>query len=308
MVHFNNFVYHPIDHFITGVQQTYELAKVAHELSSFESEFEALSGPKIEALQSDPQTPELVELRQDVQKVTAGVKQVVTDFMKGTAGENIQRFFEIVTSTAAVTALTSELFAKRAPKTAASATEATPISNRTVTPNAAGASSSTSGASNAKNSATSTGEILGTSKLHKFEQYKLKKAFEADPTLFQNKYKPGPYCENVHKAKDWPSKKVVNVSNWSSPIKRKELSYLRKKFLGDNYIEVLSKKGTHKGVWRSTDGKRQFRVKDIDYKGEHGMGMPVKLDTPHIHLEFLEKKNSKEFIVVKNVHIPLIEK
>ena len=51
----------------------------------------------------------------------------------------------------------------------------------------------------------------------------------------------------------------------------------RAKFLGDDFVKVDA------GKWRSIDGTRQFRVKPNDYLGEHGIGRPLVLNTPHVY-------------------------
>lgn len=74
----------------------------------------------------------------------------------------------------------------------------------------------------------------------------------------------------------------------------------REKFLGENYVKVSE------GKWRSADGMRQFRIKPDDYEGTHGMGHPVKPNTPHLHFEFLRPTPAGNFKVTKNAHVPLV--
>ena len=63
-------------------------------------------------------------------------------------------------------------------------------------------------------------------------------------------------------------------------------------WVGKGYKE-MGPKGS--GVFRSADGRRQFRMTDADLAGSHGnMG-------PHIHFEALDKRGK----VIENLHIPL---
>jgi hypothetical protein len=55
-------------------------------------------------------------------------------------------------------------------------------------------------------------------------------------------------------------------------------------------------------------GARQFRVVPEDYSWNgmgHGMGMPNVPGQPHVHIEFLRSTSNGNFVVVKNVHIPI---
>ena len=78
-----------------------------------------------------------------------------------------------------------------------------------------------------------------------------------------------------------------------------DIGQAREDFLGDDFVKVSE------GKWRSLDGTRQFRVNTYDYSGAHGMGSPKVPDTPHVHFEFLRPTSGGNFVVTKNVHVPL---
>ena len=113
-------------------------------------------------------------------------------------------------------------------------------------------------------------------------------------------YVSGPRSPIVLSGKDKPNNATQHISEWRRIVCKKDVSKERNNFLGSNFVKVGP------GKWRSLDGKRQFRVKNDDYSGEHGMGFPTVPNTPHVHMEFLvPKANGLNFTVVKNVHIPL---
>lgn len=73
--------------------------------------------------------------------------------------------------------------------------------------------------------------------------------------------------------------------------------------LGDNSVKVGPMK------WRSIDGSRQFRVVPDDYSFDglgHRMGGPKILGQPHVHLSFFRMTVNGNFVVTKNIHIPLL--
>lgn len=49
------------------------------------------------------------------------------------------------------------------------------------------------------------------------------------------------------------------------------------------------------------DGTRMFRSVPNDFRGIHGMGMPTVQGQGHVHLEFLRKTPSANYVVTKNV-------
>ena len=90
------------------------------------------------------------------------------------------------------------------------------------------------------------------------------------------------------------------VSEWRRYIDQQDIPQERRLFLGDNYVKVDD------GKWRSLDGKRQFRAKQNDYLGRHGMGLPKVLHQRHVHFEFVQLNNSKTgYKVIKNIHVPI---
>ncbi|MEX2973132.1 putative T7SS-secreted protein [Streptomyces sp. C184] len=66
-------------------------------------------------------------------------------------------------------------------------------------------------------------------------------------------------------------------------------------FLGDGYKEM----GKNRGVFRSTDDLRQFRIDQDSLAGGHWPHVP------HVHFQIFEKAGDKKSIV--NNHVPLIE-
>ncbi|MCF3145143.1 putative T7SS-secreted protein [Streptomyces platensis] len=68
-----------------------------------------------------------------------------------------------------------------------------------------------------------------------------------------------------------------------------------KQFLGDDYKEM----GRNRGVFRSADGLRQFRMDPDSLAGGHWPHVP------HVHFQIFEKPGDKKSIV--NNHVPLIE-
>ncbi|MEV3853721.1 putative T7SS-secreted protein [Streptomyces sp. NPDC050095] len=67
------------------------------------------------------------------------------------------------------------------------------------------------------------------------------------------------------------------------------------KFLGDGYREL----GQGRGVFRSADGLRQFRMDPDSLQGNHWP------DIPHVHFEIFDSSGAKKAVV--NNHVPLVE-
>lgn len=67
---------------------------------------------------------------------------------------------------------------------------------------------------------------------------------------------------------------------------------LGEKWVGPGYRE-MGKPGT--GVFRSSDGGRQFRMTDADITGGHG--------DAHVHFEVVEPWGD----VIENLHVPLLK-
>jgi hypothetical protein len=67
------------------------------------------------------------------------------------------------------------------------------------------------------------------------------------------------------------------------------------RFLGDDYVE----KGVNRGVFRSADGLRQFRMDPDSIQGKHWP------DIPHVHFEIFPEPGAKKATV--NNHVPLIQ-
>ena len=65
---------------------------------------------------------------------------------------------------------------------------------------------------------------------------------------------------------------------------------LGERWLGDKYREIAP------GLWRSADGLRQFRMRDVDLAGAHGK------TGSHVHFEALNNAGK----VIENLHVPLI--
>ena len=120
---------------------------------------------------------------------------------------------------------------------------------------------------------------------------------EFDP--FGLTYVSGPISPSVLSGKDKVKNSTQQLSEWRRSVKSSELKDLRNKFLGEDHVKV------DKGKWRSLDGKRQFRATPSDYLGKHGMGNPVVANQRHVHLEFLRDTGSGNFVVEKNVHLPI---
>jgi RHS repeat-associated protein len=83
------------------------------------------------------------------------------------------------------------------------------------------------------------------------------------------------------------------VSN--HPITADEALKAAQKFLGDGYREL----GQGRGVFRSADGLRQFRMDPDSLQGNHWP------DVPHVHFEIFDSPGAKKAVV--NNHVPLIE-
>ncbi|WP_028595045.1 RHS repeat-associated core domain-containing protein [Paenibacillus assamensis] len=89
--------------------------------------------------------------------------------------------------------------------------------------------------------------------------------------------------------KEKVTRKTKQITEHRRNISAKNLEKEKRKFLGNNYVNVAP------GKWRNSSGSRQFRAKPNDIKGGHGnIG-------PHVHFEFLNKNVE----VTKNVHIRL---
>jgi len=59
-------------------------------------------------------------------------------------------------------------------------------------------------------------------------------------------------------------------------------------------------------IWERFDvGVRKLTPTYMHYKGGHGMGKPKVPNTPHAHIEFLRPTGKGNFVVTKNVHVPL---
>uniref|UniRef100_UPI002AFF8174 RHS repeat-associated core domain-containing protein n=1 Tax=Wenjunlia vitaminophila TaxID=76728 RepID=UPI002AFF8174 len=67
------------------------------------------------------------------------------------------------------------------------------------------------------------------------------------------------------------------------------------RFLGDGYREL----GKNRGVFRSADGLRQFRMDPDSLQGNHWP------DVPHVHFEIFDQPGAKKSMV--NNHVPLVE-
>ena len=78
------------------------------------------------------------------------------------------------------------------------------------------------------------------------------------------------------------------------PITPDEALDAAQKFLGEGYTE----KGVNRGVFRSADGLRQFRMDPDSLAGGHWP------DIPHVHFEIFEHPGDKKASV--NNHVPLI--
>ncbi|MFJ1645774.1 putative T7SS-secreted protein [Streptomyces sp. NPDC088258] len=78
------------------------------------------------------------------------------------------------------------------------------------------------------------------------------------------------------------------------PMTADEALDAAQRFLGDDYRE----KGKNRGVFRSSDGLRQFRMDPDSLQGDHWP------DVPHVHFEVFEPGAKKASI---NNHVPLIE-
>ena len=99
------------------------------------------------------------------------------------------------------------------------------------------------------------------------------------------------------------TKRTENVTEWRREIKKSDIAIERIKFVGEDAVKVA------RGVWRSIDGTRQFRVVPEDYFGEHAIGRPKVYNVPHVHFEFLGLPNPGgiKLRVIKNIHVPLVD-
>ena len=93
-----------------------------------------------------------------------------------------------------------------------------------------------------------------------------------------------------------------NLTEWRRQVSKSDIKAERIKFVGENAVKV------DKGVWRSLDGTRQFRVVESDYFGRHPIGVPKVYNVPHVHFEFLgmPNKGGNKLKVIKNIHVPLV--
>ena len=120
-----------------------------------------------------------------------------------------------------------------------------------------------------------------------------------DPRYLKSGYQPGSRGEKL-RLDDYTTNRTKYVSEWRRYIDQQDIPQERRLFLGDNYVKVDD------GKWRSLDGKRQFRAKQNDYLGRHGMGLPKVLHQRHVHFEFVQLNNSKTgYKVIKNIHVPI---
>ncbi|MFG2264766.1 putative T7SS-secreted protein [Streptomyces sp. NPDC048720] len=90
-----------------------------------------------------------------------------------------------------------------------------------------------------------------------------------------------------------------NIGNGSivsnHPMTADQALNAAEKFLGDGYLE----KGNGRGVFRSADGLRQFRMDPDSLRGGHWP------DVPHVHFEIFDHPGAKKAVV--NNHVPLID-
>lgn len=116
------------------------------------------------------------------------------------------------------------------------------------------------------------------------------------------------YCSGVPAPQDLllnpkvNTKNTNNLTEWRRAIDRADISAERQKFLGEDAVKI------DKGVWRSLDGQRQFRVVPADYLGKHKIGDPSSAKyASHVHFEFLQAPTNggSKYKVTKNVHVPL---
>lgn len=113
------------------------------------------------------------------------------------------------------------------------------------------------------------------------------------------KYRSSTRSPHVVSGKDKSNKGTSQLSEWRRTICSSAMKMERERFLGDDLVKV------GEGKWRSADGLRQFRVGPSDYDGGHGMGLPNVPNTPHAHFEFLRPTSQGNFVVVKNIHVPI---
>ena len=94
-----------------------------------------------------------------------------------------------------------------------------------------------------------------------------------------------------------------NLTEWRRQVLKSDIKVERVKFVGEDAVKV------DKGVWRSLDGTRQFRVVESDYFGRHPIGEPKVYNAPHVHFEFLgmPNKGGNKLKVIKNIHVPLVD-
>ncbi|MFJ3090959.1 putative T7SS-secreted protein [Streptomyces sp. NPDC086838] len=103
-------------------------------------------------------------------------------------------------------------------------------------------------------------------------------------------------CPPEHPAVDETRSRIGDGSIVSEhPMTADEALDAAHRFLGDDYVE----KGVNRGVFRSADGLRQFRMDPDSIQGKHWP------DIPHVHFEIFPEPGAKKAAV--NNHVPLIE-
>ncbi|MFD6279316.1 putative T7SS-secreted protein [Streptomyces sp. NPDC060209] len=107
---------------------------------------------------------------------------------------------------------------------------------------------------------------------------------------------PAGSCPPEHPAVDETRGRIGDGSIVSEhPMTADEALDAAHRFLGDDYVE----KGVNRGVFRSADGLRQFRMDPDSIQGKHWP------DIPHVHFEIFPEPGAKKAAV--NNHVPLIE-
>nr|WP_319697170.1 RHS repeat-associated core domain-containing protein [Streptomyces sp. ME19-01-6] len=105
-----------------------------------------------------------------------------------------------------------------------------------------------------------------------------------------------PECGPEHAAVTETRDSMGNGSILSQhPITADEALAAAERFLGDGYREL----GNNRGVFRSADGLRQFRMDPDSMQGRHWP------DIPHVHFEIFAQPGDKKAAV--NNHVPLVE-
>ena len=107
---------------------------------------------------------------------------------------------------------------------------------------------------------------------------------------------PAGSCPPEHPAVDETRGRIGDGSIVSEhPMTADEALDAAHRFLGDDYVE----KGVNRGVFRSADGLRQFRMDPDSIQGKHWP------DIPHVHFEIFPEPGAKKAAV--NNHVSLIE-